>query len=216
MGKNALVTGAGKRGGRAIALALGKLGINVAVHYHTSKKGAESVVREIQNMGVRAHAFRADLERLAEVKRLARKVERQFGPIDILVNNASNFIRMPLGQIGEADWDRTLDTNLKAPFFLMQEIGKVMKKRGGVIINIVDWAIQKPYPHYLPYCISKAGLTLATTGIARVLSPRVKIYAIAPKVIRDFEQLGRAVARLILEGGKSGATYRIDGRRIVG
>ena len=88
-GKISLVTGAGRRGGRAIALELGHRGVNVAVHYHTSRRGAFAVVRRLRKMGVKAEAFRADLSKLRQVTQLARRVQRQLGPIDVLARSPS-------------------------------------------------------------------------------------------------------------------------------
>lgn len=218
-GKNALVTGAGRRGGREVALALGRARFDVAIHYHTSRRGAAAVMKRLRRMGVRVQAFRADLSRFREVMRLARQVERTFGPVDLLVNNAADFIRTPLAKITERDWSRTLDTNLKAPFFLARELGLRMKKRGeGVIVNIADWAVEDPYPSYLPYIISKAGIVSMTKGLAKVLGPEVRVMALAPRVLKNFHSYARAVVRLATshrpDSGepKSGATYSVDGQ----
>ncbi len=196
-GKNALVTGAGRRGGRAIALELGKRGWNVAVHYRTSRRNAIRVVAQLKRAGIRAKPFQADLSKIRQVTRLARQVERTFGPVDLLVNNAANFIRTPLSKVTERDWQKTLDTNLKGPFFLSRELGLRMKRRsGGVIVNVADWAATNPYPAYLPYCISKAGIVTMTKGLRKVLGPEVKVRLVSPKVLKGFSGYARSVVRL--------------------
>lgn len=197
-GKTALVTGSGRRGGRAIALELGRRGINVAVHYQTSRRGANEVVGRLQKMGVQSQAFRADLSKWAAVRKLAQQVRRRFGRINILVNNAANFHRTPFGKIREKEWDRTLNTNLKGPFLLCQELGLPMKRRGsGVIINIADWAVSRPYPSYLPYCISKGGIVTMTKGLRKILGPAVRIHLISPKLLKRFSGYAREVVRLL-------------------
>ncbi len=179
-------------------LELGRRGVNVAVHYHTSRRGALQVVEQLHRIGVRAEAFRADLSKLSDVRKLVIQVQKQFGQIDILVNNAANFLRTPLATVTEKEWDRTLDTNLKGPFFLSRELGLRMKRRGGgVIINIADWAVSDPYPAYLPYCISKGGIVAMTKGLQKILGPEVKVRLILPKVLKRFLGYARGVVRLI-------------------
>ncbi len=196
--KIALVTGAGRRGGRTIALELGRRGIDVAVHYNQSRQAAIEVKRQLIKMGVRAELFRADLSKWAEVRRLVSRVRKKFGWIDILINNASNFLKTPFGTVRERDWDLSLDTNLKGPFFLCQEFGREMRQRGGgVIVNIADWAVDHPYPNYLPYCISKAGIVTLTKGLQKVLGPKVKVRLISPRVLKGFSGYAREVGRLV-------------------
>src|SRR5258708_30375417 len=116
--KVALVTGAGRRVGRALALDLAAHGTSVAVHCRTSQSEADAVVAEITSKGGNAQTFRANLEHVAEIEQMVTKVLDAFGRIDILVNSASIFAPIPLTEITERDWDANLDTNLKAPFFL--------------------------------------------------------------------------------------------------
>src|SRR5208337_3914668 len=123
--KVALVTGAGRRIGRAIALDLAAHGASIAVHYRTSQAEAEAVVAGI---GGNAQAFRANLESVTEIEQLIAKVLDAFGRIDILVNSASIFAPTPLAEITEHDWDSNLDTNLKAPFFLSKFAAAAMRK----------------------------------------------------------------------------------------
>src|SRR5690242_19166109 len=145
-GRWALVTGAAKRVGRSIALALAGRGANVVVHYNTSAPAAEATVRELQALGVQSFALGAELADADAIARLAREAEGRTGGISVLVNNASNYLRVPFDQLTEAVWDASVDVNLKAPFLLAWHLGRAMKARGeGRIVNLADWAGERPY-----------------------------------------------------------------------
>lgn len=196
----ALVTGAAVRVGRAIALGLARAGARVIVHYHRSEGEAEELVREIRAGGGEADAISADLSRHDEVVRLSEEAERPFGPIDILVNNASIFPEQPLKEVDEELWERTLAINLKAPFFLTQRLGGRMKERGrGVIVNLGDLAGIQSWKSYAAHSVSKAGLLHFTRVAARALGPEVRVNAIAPGTVlppENFpEEEVRALAR---------------------
>jgi pteridine reductase len=179
-GKVALVTGAGRRLGRAIAMALAERGAILAIHYRSSQAEAQAVVAQIAGAGGRAQAFVADLARVSEIERLTADVIAAFGTIDVLVNSASVFVRKSLEEISERDWDANLDTNLKAPFFLSKIAGAAMRRNGaGKIINLGDWAGLRPYKNYIPYSVSKAGLIGLTRALARALAPEVQVNCIA-------------------------------------
>ncbi|MGH7197609.1 MAG: SDR family NAD(P)-dependent oxidoreductase [Candidatus Omnitrophota bacterium] len=179
-GKTALVTGAAKRVGRETALRLAREGVNIFLHYNTSKTDAEKTASEIKALGVRCSLFQAELADPVEVLRMTADILKA-GGVDILVNNASSFYKTPLEEIKESDWDHFMDVNLKAPFLLSKELGLAMaKKTGGQIINIADWSGFRPYKNYLPYCTSKGGLLTMTKALARDLAPKVRANAIAP------------------------------------
>ena len=179
-GKTALVTGAAKRVGREIVLRLAREGVNIFLHYNTSKADAEKTSSEVKALGVKCVLFQADLAKPSEVLRLAAEILKA-GGADILVNNASSFYKTPLEDLKESDWDHFMDVNLKAPFLLSKELGLAMaKKTGGLIINIADWSGFRPYKNYLPYCTSKGGLLTMTKALARDLAPNVRANAIAP------------------------------------
>lgn len=216
--KNVLVTGAARRGGKAIALELAKRGANVVIHYYRSADAAKELTQRIKKMGRRAWSFRADLRKVREIDRLVSRIRSDCGPVDILVNNAADFYRTPFSKISEKDWDDFFDTNLKGPFFLSQIIGQQMKKKGGgVIMNVADWAGLHLYRHYLPYSLSKAGLIAATKGLARALGPKVQVYALAPRRLKSFMELASAVMKILQGRGiQSGATYTVDGKRLLG
>jgi pteridine reductase len=179
-GKVALVTGAGRRIGRAIALELAAHGATVAVHYRTSQAEADAVVAEITAHASKARTFHANLEHVAEIEQMVSEILGSFGRIDILVNSASVFAPTPLAEITEREWDANLDTNLKAVFFLSKFAGTAMRRQGaGKIINLGDWAGIRPYKDYLPYSVSKSGLIGLTKALAKELAPEVQVNCIA-------------------------------------
>jgi NAD(P)-dependent dehydrogenase (short-subunit alcohol dehydrogenase family) len=177
----ALVTGAAKRVGRTIALELADRGANVVVHYHSSRHDADETAAAIRARGVQAHTLQADLSDAAAVRTLAHAAEAHTGGIGLLVNSASNYLRTPFDAIEDREWALSLDVNLRAPFLLASALGRAMRARGdGCIVNIVDWAAERPYRDYLPYCVSKAGLVALTKALARELAPTVRVNAVAP------------------------------------
>ncbi|MFB3072202.1 MAG: SDR family oxidoreductase [bacterium] len=191
--KVALVTGSAKRIGRAVANALADRGVHQAVHYRTSKTEADEAVELFRVLGVEAESFQADLSQVKEVEALASEVLKRFGRLDILVNNASVFFPSPLGEVTDIQWDTLINTNLKGPFFLAQKVGLAMKAAvGGTIINIGDWAAERPYAGYLPYCISKAGVVAMTKGLAKALAPEVRVNCINPGPVMLPEDLSEA------------------------
>ena len=198
-GKVALVTGAGRRVGRAIAIEFSHHGAAVAVHYRSSHAEADAVVAEIAAMRGKARAFRANLENVAEIEKMIAGVLDAFGRIDILVNSASVFLRTPLAKITERDWDATFDTNLKAPFFLSKFAGAAMRRKGaGKIVNIGDWAGTRPYKDYLPYSVSKCGMIGLTRALAKELAPEVQVNCIALGMVAPPEEYSkREVERLV-------------------
>ena len=180
----ALVTGAGRRIGRVIALTLARAGAHVAVNYHRSAAGARSAVREIRSLGVEALALQADVSRPSEVRAMFRAADRKFGRLDILINNAGVFFAAPWDKLSERDWDRALGTNLKGPFFCAQAAARVMlRQRGGRIINIASLGGLRAWPSYMHYCSSKAGLIMLTRCLAKALGPKILVNAVAPGTI---------------------------------
>jgi NAD(P)-dependent dehydrogenase (short-subunit alcohol dehydrogenase family) len=179
--RTVLVTGAGVRLGQAIAVSLGQQGMNVALHYHQSLEGAKETLGLIGGDFKQHGCFQADLRQVSEIELLILQIEAQLGQIDVLINNAADFFPTPLGEVSESEWDHLIPLNLKAPFFLSQLVGTAMLKRGqGKIVNIVDVAAERPWPQFLPYCASKAGLVLLTKGLAKALAPAVQVNAVAP------------------------------------
>jgi pteridine reductase len=183
-GRVALVTGAGKRLGRAVALRLASEGADVAVHYGKSEAEAREVVAEIEKMGRRTAAFSAELTELPAIQKLVQSVASRFARLDILVNCAANFLETKFGETNEATWDASLDTNLKAPFFCAQAAAPHLAKSGrGVIINFADIGGLLGWPEFLPHSISKAGVIMLTRILAKELAPSVRVNAVAPGTI---------------------------------
>jgi pteridine reductase len=182
-GRVALVTGAAKRIGRAVALSLAREGADIVVHYNRSNSEADEAVAEIEALGRKSIALRADLRDVAQVQRLFQQTSKGFGRLDILVNSAANFLPARLEDTLEETWDAALDTNLKAPFFCTQAAAPMLKKFGGVIINFADIGGILPWTGYIPHCASKAGVIMLTKCLAKALAPEVRVNAIAPGTI---------------------------------
>ncbi len=184
-GQVALVTGAAKRIGRSIALRLAAEGASIAVNYRTSKAEAESVVREIQALGVKAIAIQADVSRRAEVQKLFAAVEKEFARLDILVNNAGEFFAAKFEEITDEQWDGIMNANLKSQFLCAQAAAPIMKRRGrGRIINLASLGGLLAWPSYTHYCVSKAGSIMLTRCMAAALGPEILVNAIAPGTIQ--------------------------------
>lgn len=183
-GRVALVTGAGKRLGRAVALRLAREGADVAVHYGKSEAEAREVVAEIEKLGRHAAAFSAELTDVAAIEKLVQNVASQFARLDILVNCAANFLETKFRETSEAIWDASMDANLKAPFFCAQAAAPHLAKSGrGVIINFADIGGLLGWTEFLPHSISKAGVIMLTRILAKELGPAVRVNAIAPGTI---------------------------------
>lgn len=193
-GSVALVTGSGVRVGRQIAETLAQKGARLAIHYNSSRGPALELAHELRaKYRAEAEVFKADFFRLHEIERLAEAVGRRMGGVDILVNSASVYEKVPFGKVDERQWNLALDVNLKAPFFLSQAIGTKMKHAGqGKIVNICDWAALRPYAGYAAYCASKAGLLNLTYSMAKALAPEVQVNAILPGPVALPDDVGPA------------------------
>ena len=204
-GRVALVTGGAKRVGRAIALALAQQGADTLITYRTSRADANQAVAELRACGVRAEAMHADVTDARQIRQLMRRIQQRFHRLDILVNNAAVFARTPFSTLTERDWDMHLSTNLKGPFLCALYASRLMRQHGqGKIINLADWAGQRPYRDYLPYCVSKAGVIGLTKALAKELAPAIQVVAIAPGPVMpppDFSPAARrrAVRRVPLK-----------------
>ena len=179
-GKVALVTGGGRRVGRALAEALAGRGSTVAVHYNESAAGAAEVVRGIERSGGKARAFAAQLMDAAAPAALAARVVGEFGRLDVLVNSAAVMVRTPFGEVTAEQWDHMFALNLRAPFLLAQAAASHLRRSKGCIINIADMAGFETWPGYLPHGITKGGVVQLTRGLASVLAPDVRVNAVAP------------------------------------
>jgi NAD(P)-dependent dehydrogenase (short-subunit alcohol dehydrogenase family) len=177
----ALVTGAARRIGRAIALHLAAEGWAIAVHYHGSAEAAEGVVAEIRAGGGTARSFRADLGREAEVETLVDRTTDVLGPLSCLVNNASMFEYDSAESATRANWNLHMEANLRAPFVLSQHFARQLPADSdGAIINIIDQRVWNLTPHFMTYTLSKSGLWTLTRTLAMALAPRIRVNAIGP------------------------------------
>ena len=177
----ALVTGAAKRLGRAMALALAGQGFDIAVHYAGSAEAAESTAAEIRALGRRAVVLRADLAVEAEAAGLVGAAVAALGPLGVLVNNASTFERDEWHDATRASWDLHMEPNLRAPFVLTQAFAAALPDGAeGVVVNMIDQRVWSLTPHFMSYTISKAGLWAMTQTMALALAPRIRVNAIGP------------------------------------
>jgi NAD(P)-dependent dehydrogenase (short-subunit alcohol dehydrogenase family) len=182
-GRTALVTGAGHRIGRAIAVGLGARGMHVAVHYNATADGARETAKQIDAAGGRATLFTADLTDAGASPKLVDEVVSKLGALDVLVNSAAVMVRSPFGEVTPEQWDDIMALNVRAPFFLAQAAAPHLKRARGVIVNIADLAAFETWPAYLPHGLSKAGVVYLTRSLARVLAPEVRVGGIAPGAV---------------------------------
>jgi len=192
-GKVVLVTGAAKRIGRSIALALAAEGAQVAIHYGSSEAEARATAKECGD----APIFQANMEKVPEIRAMVDRVAQRFGRIDALVNNAARFTRFEPLDIEEKDWDYIHSVNLKSVFFCAQAAAKVMlKAQGGHIVNISSLGALKPWEDHAHYCASKAGVVMLTKCLAKAWSPKIAVNTVAPGVI-PFDTIDDRIERFI-------------------
>jgi NAD(P)-dependent dehydrogenase (short-subunit alcohol dehydrogenase family) len=218
MTKRALVTGAGKRLGRAMALYLAERGYDVAVHYNGSRSEAEDVVRAIGALGRNAAAVQADLLVEDQTQTLIdAATETLGGPLSVLINSASIFEHDDLQSSSRESWDRAIESNLRAPFVLTQNFAAQAPEpeMGGewdeptaqaLIINMVDQRVRKLTPFFMSYTVAKMGLWALTQTSAQALAPKVRVNAIGPGptmqgVRQSKEHFANQRAATILERG---------------
>lgn len=178
--QNILITGAGRRIGRQLALAAAQAGANVAIHYHASAEGAEQTAQEIRSLGKKAITIPADLAQVDRLTILIEKAEEELGPLTALVNNASIFEPLDWETTTLTDWEKHLRINLTAPFILSQAFARrLVVGASGRIINILDWRALRPAADHLPYTISKAALAALTRSLAQAFAPHIIVNGLA-------------------------------------
>lgn len=182
-GRVALVTGAGRRVGQAIAVALGEHGMRVAVHYHGSVDGANETVTRLAAAGGSGRVFAGDLARPDAPATLIEEVVKSFGSLDVLVNSAAVMMRTPFGEVTAEQWDSIMALNLRAPFLLSQAAAPHLRATSGAIVNIADLAAFESWPAYVPHGISKSGIVHMTRSLARVLAPEIRVNGVAPGTV---------------------------------
>ncbi len=179
--KSALVTGGAKRIGAAIVRALAEDGYRVAIHYNASGAEADALAEELRAAGGRAETIACDLSDGAATQRLIPEYVERFGPLDVLINNASLFEPDWLANVDVEGWQRHIDVNLLAPVLLTQAFARALPEdRDGCIINMLDNKVFSPNPDYFSYSIGKFGLKGLTEMAAMSLGPRVRVCGIAP------------------------------------
>jgi len=204
-GTVAVVTGGGRRLGKAITLALAGSGCDVAISYRSSKDDAQRTADAARAAGVRALTVQADVSQAAAVAHLLHTTVDAFGRVDILIANAGAFRRTPIDALSEADFDNMIDNNLRATFLCAHRFGLHMREGdGGVIVALADVAGLRPWADYLPYSIAKAGIIALTYGLAKALAPSVRVNAIAPGPVLfpdDYDAVAQQqeIARTLLQ-----------------
>jgi NAD(P)-dependent dehydrogenase (short-subunit alcohol dehydrogenase family) len=181
--KIVLVTGAQQGIGAAMALEFAAAGADVGVNWLDDEGAARHVAEGVRSAGRRAHLVQADVGRIDAVKGMVAAVEQGLGPVDILINNAGVFPRVPFLDMAENDWDFVLDVNLKGAFFCAQAVARAMVAAGrsGSIINLTSGAAYRGSPRGVHYCASKGGVLSMTRQMALELAPhRIRVNAIAP------------------------------------
>ena len=235
-GRVALVTGAGRRVGRSIALALGARGMRVVVHFNGSRDGADETARLIRERGSEAVVEQADLGSVEAAAALVDRAVRWQGALDALVNSAAIMLRTPVGETTQADWDTMFAINVRAPYFLSQRAAPALAASRGAIVNIADLAAFESWPAYVPHGMTKAAVVQMTRAMARALAPDIRVNAVAPGVVMlpegwseaDAEHLrgttplrrlggpedvASAVLFLLEAGYVTGEVIRVDGGR---
>ena len=231
----ALVTGAARRVGRAIALALAEAGFGVALHYHASAGEAETLAAELRARGVSAAVLAAELAQEAAVRRLVPDAAAALGPVGVLVNNASLFERDEWDSVTRESWDAHLEPNLRAPFVLAQEFARALPAGAeGVVVNMLDQRVWSLTPHFISYTVTKVGLWTLTRTLALALAPRIRVCGIGPgptlpsprqsaaqfeRQLRSVplrhgagpEEIGRAVLALLALPSFTGQMLALDG-----
>lgn len=175
-GKTILITGAARRVGRLFALACGRTGANVIIHYGKSLQAALDLQKEIASFGPQAWVLPSDLSNADEVSQLIFRAN-ELSPLDALVNSAAIFESLSFQDTSLDDWERHLFINLTAPFLLSQAFAK--QTSHGRIVNILDWRALRPAADHFPYTISKAGLAAMTKSLAVALAPNITVNGLA-------------------------------------
>jgi pteridine reductase len=182
-GRVALVTGAGRRLGRAMAAALAARGMILAIHHHASSAGANELRDDIVRSGGRAACFDADLTDARAARGLPERVVRELGGLDVLVNSAAVMRRLRFDETTPEQWDAILDLNLRSVFFCTQGAAPALRAARGKVVNLADLSGIQPWSGFAAHSISKAGVVMLTKVMARSLAPDVTVNAIAPGAV---------------------------------
>jgi NAD(P)-dependent dehydrogenase (short-subunit alcohol dehydrogenase family) len=232
-----LITGAAQRVGRAVALNLASHGAHIAFSYYANSEPWRDTKSQIEAAGVQAFATQADVSKHDDIKSLVNQAMHRFGRIDVLINNASVWLKQPALEITERDWDIEMTLNAKAPFLVSQAVAPHMQRAGrGLIINITDLSAFQTWAGYAHHSASKAALVALTKVLALEWAPAIRVNAIAPgtvllpddaddakvkwaveksalKRIGSPDDVARTIRYLIEEDFATGAVYFVDGGR---
>ena len=203
----ALITGGNSGIGKAIALAYGRAGADVAIDYVSEPDAAEDVRKQIEGMGRRAITIRADISRVEQVKEMVGRTVGELGRIDVLVNNAGLQIQKHFPELTPEDWDKMLSVDLRGTFLVtLYTVQEMIKRKFGRIINVTSVHQEIPKPYFAPYCAAKAGVGMLTKTLAVELAPyKISVNSIAPgaietpmnvDVLRDLEKLRRVLSQV--------------------
>ena len=182
-GKTVLITGAPRRLGRAIALAMAKAGANVAFTFRTSADEARRTLNEIETVGVQGLALQCDLRQPDTAKSVAESALKKFRQINVLINNAGVFETADIEKITAAQWDEVFAVNVRAPFLVSQACIPALRGTRGRIINMGSLGGEKPWVTHAHYCSSKAALHMLTQVMAKALAPEIAVNCVAPGMI---------------------------------
>lgn len=207
--KAALVTGAGRRVGRALALALAEDGYDIAVHYRSATEEAESLAAELERLGRRSVLIQADLAQESDVAGMIERANAALGPIGVLVNNASTFEMDLIDDATRESWDLHIEPNLRAPFLLTQKFASALPEMSfGAVVNLLDQRVWNLTPYFVSYTVSKSALWTLTRTLAMALAPRIRVNAIGPgptlpSTRQSDSQFAQQVASVPLKCGPS-------------
>lgn len=186
-GKTALITGAARRIGRSLALALAEAGADIAITWRESEKDAEKTVHELKALGSNAVAIQADVRSEASVNAAVDTALVHLGRIDLLVNNAGRFETAELSQISVDQWDAMFETNTRGPFLMAKAALSHLKETQGRIVNIGSLGGMHPWSTHAHYCTSKAALHMLTQTMAKAFAPEISVNCVAPGMIVNGE-----------------------------
>lgn len=182
-GKTVLVTGAARRLGKAIALAMADAGAQVALTYLSSADEAERTLAEIRSKGVKGLAVECDVRQEESVRGAVNSVLKEFGGLDVLVNNAGMFVNSAFEQITVDEWDEVFATNVRGPFLMSKHSVPALRRSQGRIVHLGSLGGERPWPTHAHYCSSKAALHMLTQVMARALAPEISVNCVAPGTI---------------------------------
>ena len=178
--KKALVTGGAQRIGASIAFYLANMGIDVAIQYNSSEKEMNNIKKKVMSLGVKFNAFKCDFSQDCNFDFFFEKVKKAHGNIDILINNASTFEFDTIKKTSHKTFDKHINVNLKAPFFLSKNFVQQLLNKNGLIVNIIDQRVKNITPYFTSYTLSKSALYTMTKSLAVFLAPKIRVNGISP------------------------------------